>query len=359
MNLNKNLEGLEPYPLVSHEAWRLDNKDQVLKLDWNEATIPPSPTVVLEVSNFILKGNLNWYPNVENNELICELAKYSEVPADYVDYFASSDALHEYIARTFVNENDVCIICSPTYDNFRVPIQSAGASVIYEWSFNQGDVTELNDILSKLSPRLVYICNPNNPTGGFTPIQQIETIVQLNPETLFVIDEAYYEFVGSSASTLCTKYSNIIISRTFSKAFALASFRIGYAIASPKLRNNIRTVRNAKSISALSQVAAIAALKSKDYTAKYVSEVIQARDTFINSLNSIGLVAYPSNANFVLVECRSELQKEHIISFLRKNRIFVRNFPSIHGNKNLFRITIGTQSQMALVFHKLRDALDS
>ncbi len=130
-----------------------------------------------------------------------------------------------------------------------------------------------------------YICNPNNPTGTLHDILKLESLITKYGDMLFVIDEAYYAFCGKSVAYLLPNIQNLIITRTFSKAFGLASFRIGYCLSSAQNIAALNLFRNAKNITHLSQVAAIAALKDKEYMESYVKEIV----LFLNALDFIYL----------------------------------------------------------------------
>jgi hypothetical protein len=110
MFANKYVKVLKPYPLVSHRAWELQGKEDVLKLDWNEATQPPSPKVKENILKFLENGNMHWYPDVNNSLLLEELSNYNSLPIENLQYFASSDSLHEYIVRTFIEPEDRIVI---------------------------------------------------------------------------------------------------------------------------------------------------------------------------------------------------------------------------------------------------------
>ena len=120
---------------------------------------------------------------------------------------------------------------------------------------------------------MVYICNPNNPTGNVHSKEYIEYLLEEYPDTLFLVDEAYYEFSGITVKDLVLRYDNLLISRTMSKAFALANFRLGYLIASKDNIQFINKIRNPKNLSTLAQEAACAALSDVDYMWRYVEEV--------------------------------------------------------------------------------------
>ncbi|HED37308.1 MAG TPA: histidinol-phosphate aminotransferase family protein [Ignavibacteria bacterium] len=149
---------------------------------------------------------------------------------------------------------------------------------------------------------IVYIVNPNNPTGSFVSISKLIELTKIHNDTLFVIDEVYYEFVGQSISNFAVTVENIIVTRTFSKAFALASFRSGYVIASKNNVQRLKKIRNPKNISTLSQIAAEAAPDSVDYMLKYVDDVSKAKEYFVSRLSKINeITLYPSVANFVML----------------------------------------------------------
>lgn len=353
MFVNKYVKRTKPYPLVTHLAWQHADDSEVLKLDWNEATIDPSPMVKQALVDLANSGRINWYPDVNNNKLRQAIAEYAELPMGNVQYYASSDALHEYIVRAFIEPGDRIMIVSPTYDNFRASAESLGGLIDYFYLDEDFklDFQAFYDQLRVYEPKLVYICNPNNPTGTLFSANDLSKLLLDFRNTLFLIDEAYYEFSGTTCSGLVKENENILISRTFSKAFAMASLRIGYVIASETNVAFLDRIRNPKNISAFAQVAAIAALKDYAYTSAYVGHVRLTRDYFFKKINEIGkgkLLAFPSGGNFTLIRIDQSL-KASLISFLESHKIFIRNYGHVRGMEDFVRITIGTQGQMERV----------
>lgn len=360
MFFNKFIHGLRSYIVSTHKAWQIEDKKRVLKLDWNESTISPSPLVRKALLEFADNGLMNWYPDVDNKNLRNELASYSKVSVEYIDYFASSDALHEYIIRAFINPGDHITMISPTYDNFRAAAESIGANVGYFWLDEKNhfefDFSRFEDYVEENRPKIVYLCNPNNPTGTMYSTSLIEHLVRRFNDVLFIIDEAYYEFVDNTASSLVTSYENIIICRTFSKAFGLASFRVGYAIASKHNMEGLRKLRNPKNISSYAQIAATAALADVKYMQEYVVEVLNAKKVFVNALLSLGVEVIGSQGgNFVLVKL-GDKQKQ-VMNHLESNQIFVRNYGHVNGMSDYTRITIGTRKQMDYVLNSISNSL--
>lgn len=352
---NKYLRNIKPYKLASHAIWSVEPKDQenVLKLDWNEATIPPSPLVRQRIEELLMQPDFfHLYPMTHNEELIKLLANYVGLPEENVQYFASSDALHEYICKVFIGVGDPVMILGPSYDNFRLTCQANGADVFFSEfnaDFTFDPVRFENDIIAK-EPAVVYICNPNNPTGYRHSVAYLESLLQKFPDTLFLVDEAYYEFSKVTAKDLVLKYDNILISRTMSKAFALANFRFGYLIASKENVQFVNRIRNPKNISTITQTAAKAALEDKEYMWAYVREVEEGKRWFVLEMNKLPhMHVFDSFGNFVLVQLASYDKKVALIQYLAQHTVFVRDTMQSPIVQNCFRITCGTLEQMKQV----------
>ena len=360
--LNKYLRNLRPYSPASHKIWSVppSERSSILKLDWNEATVPPSPAVNRAVSELLdTPGFFNLYPATFNAELMQELSRYTGLPEENIQYFASSDSLHEYIAKLYIAPGDPVMILWPSYDNFRLTAEAHGARVYYselDEDFAFSPDSFMRDIRS-FRPSLVYICNPNNPTGTYIEPGILEKLIAANPDTMFVIDEAYIEFAGESSNPLVLKHDNMLVTHTMSKAFALANFRFGYLVSCEGNIKDISGIRNSKNITTFAQTAVIAALSDAGYMKSYAEEVCRARGQFTASVNSLfaeKLLAYPSRGNFVLVRCIESELKAGIIAGLEEENIFVRNVSQSESLHDCFRVTIGTCGQMQMVLDALR-----
>ena len=350
MFANKYVKVLKPYPLVSHRAWELQGREDVLKLDWNEATVPPSPKVKENIMKFLENGNMHWYPDVNNSLLLEELSKYNDLPVENIQYFASSDSLHEYIVRTFIEPEDRIVIVAPTYDNFRAVVESNGALTDFYYLDEKFhlDIEHFDNYLNLHQPKIVYICNPNNPTGTMYMKEVIEQLITKFENIMFIVDEAYYEFTNNSCKDLVLDYENLLISRTFSKAFALASFRVGYTISSQHNIKLLSKIRNPKNISTFSQIAAISVLQDKTYMQNYVKQVNSAKDFFDAELKKLNYEVTGDGGNFSMLKFDFSVKKD-FIKYLESNNIFVRDYGHVKGMENFLRITIGTLEQMKKV----------
>lgn len=358
---NKYLRNIRPYKLASHKIWSVvpDDRNKILKLDWNESTISPSPLVMNRVRSLLEQPDFfNLYPATVNDNLLHLLSQYVGLPTENIQYFAGSDVLHEYICKSFITVGDPVMILAPSYDNFRLTCQANGADVIF--SYYKDDFTfdaeQFEKDIITYEPAVVYICNPNNPTGNVHSVEYISHLLNEFPDTLFCVDEAYYEFSGITVKDLVLQNDNLLITRTMSKAFGIANFRVGYLIASKENVQFINKIRNPKNLSTIAQVAACASLEDAQYMWNYVKEVQEAKDYFVTECQKwTDIVVHESYGNFVLVEFKSIEKKKHLLSYLNSNNIFVRDTTHADCVQKCFRITIGNKEQMQRVIDVISD----
>lgn len=355
--VNKYLRNFVPYKLASHKIWtvNIDERKNVLKLDWNEATIAPSPKVEERIKKLVSEPSFyNLYPSTCNKELLELLAKYLNLPTENLQYFAGSDSLHEYVAKLYITVGDPVLLLGPTYDNFRLTAEVCGANIYY-YNIDESFHFDKNGFIKKIDdiePSIVYICNPNNPIGTLLSVSYIKQLLDSYPQVLFLIDEAYAEFSGVSAKELVLDYENVLISRTMSKAFALANFRFGYLIASKNNIEYISSIRNPKNITTFAQEAAMGALSDIPYMKKYVNMVNFARNQFMEDLRHYNdiLDCIPGNGNFVLLKFHDVGSKRRFIVYLERYDIYVRDVAQTEFlKKYCVRITVGTNEQMKYV----------
>lgn len=357
--INSFIEDLNPYKVASHKVWEVDSSSRrdMLKLDWNEATIPPSPKVKEALLQVVEdEHSFSLYPNTHNQELLGLLAAYTGVETDELQYFASSDAAHEYVAKLVLTEGSRVLILGPTYDNFRLTCESQGAEVHYaHYSVDfELDSVFLRESIEQLKPDLIYLCNPNNPSGNLLSLELIEELLNDFSGINFLLDEAYYEFSGLTAVSLVKKYSNLFVSRTFSKAFALAGFRAGYMISQRENMELMNRIRNAKNFTTLTQVAIIAALKDVNYMWEYVKEVNKTKEWFSSELETLGLRVFKSYGNYVLVRFSNETERDEMFQKLASENIFVRSLSHHDYVRSCLRITVGNRVQMDRVLATIK-----
>ncbi len=348
-----SIRRLKPYEVVeSRGSEQVLRGDKAFKLDWNESTITPSPKALSAIQSFVSgNGGLNWYPSLGSRSLADSLSEYTQLPAENILVTAGSDAALQLICDSYLDTNDEVVVPVPTYNHFLVFAQSRGVRLI---SIQPNDPFRVDfDLLeSTLSnrTRLVYLVSPNNPTGTIFTAAQIEQLCTDFPRTLFVVDEAYFEFAQITAISLVTTFKNLLVTRTFSKAFGLAGLRIGYLAAHRTLIDGLSKIYNPKSVSTLSQIGAEAALGDLDYLNKYLDEVSQSKTILLDYFRSIGTDAFSTPANFIVVRLP---QIEETLSKLSAESIYIRNRSNYPGLADCARMSVGNVEQTRALIEKL------
>jgi len=340
MEVNKHLRGHNRYQAATGASLTTEERLHFHKLDWNESPIAPSPHVLQWLHNVLIKHRtfvLNDYPDIEAQELCKHLQDYTGIPASGIRAFNGSDDALRTICETFLSVGDRVGVEGITYTQPHTFIRMMGANAVRRMPFD-----------------MVYIVNPNNPTGQLYSPSLIKGICSAAPATLFVVDEAYYEFSGVTVADLVEVYNNLIITRTFSKAFGLAGMRVGYTLSSADLACQLDLVRNGKNVNTLAQVAAVAALEDLDYMRAHVEEVTVLRDWICRELAELGFDVVNPLANFLTIRTKEayELQ-EH----LYKYGILVRVPPPSLGY--MLRVTIGTRISMKAFLAAIKEYKES
>lgn len=359
IHINPYVQNIKPYTVASHKIWAVSPEERagILKLDWNEASVDPSPKVMAALKELMAQGDFfRLYPSTFNEELMDAISEYTGMPRENLQYFGSSDSLHEYIARTYLGEGTKVLVLWPSYDNFRLTAESSGAKLYFS-EMDENFVFSAQKLaadLKAVKPELCYVCNPNNPTGTLIGKDVIRDLLDRFPDTVFLIDEAYTEFAGdASVKELTLNHENLLVTRTLSKAFGLANMRFGYLIASSANIEVISRIRNPKNITTFTQVAAAAALRDAGYMRGFAKEVEEGRRHFIDTVNrtelDAKLQAFESKGNFVLLRCQSAEIKAALIAHYEADNIFVRNVSQSASLANCIRITVGTKAQMERV----------
>ncbi len=308
----------------------------IIKLDANENPYGYSPRVHQALAAC---PPFSVYPDSGQTELRELLAGYSGVSARRIVASGGSNQLIDLIIRLFVGPGDEVINLAPTFDIYRFSTQIQGGTlveVLRDKNFAI-DVKAVKAALSKRT-RLIFVANPNSPTGNITPRKDILEIVATGLPV--VVDEAYYEFSGETAVPLADRYQNLMVLRTFSKWAGLAGLRIGYGIFPPKIADYLQTIKIPYNVNAAAIVAVKESLKDIDYLLDRVRVIITERERLRGKLQKLRwLKPFPSRANFIFCSVlkgkADELQQK-----LQNKGILVRYFdkPLLH---NAIRISVG------------------
>lgn len=348
---SKRLKKFKAYPVTSQKAWKVKSKN-VYKCDWNESDNELPDELKKDLINHINNGKLSWYPDVQNEELIKLIAGYCGVDSKNVDYYSGSDSIHEILAKAFIDQGDKCLLIGPTYDNFRSVFESQGSEIINfdakrKHSF-QLTIEQIDDEIKKKDPKVIYLCNPNNPTGIIFNKDDVKRLIDKHINKLFIVDEAYFEFSNETLAHEISKHKNLIICRTFSKAFGLASFRIGYCISSEKILSVMKKIKNHKSISTLAQISAISILKNQKQMLEYCKRVEKIKKKILGLEKKHPNLFYVNSGNFFLLD--SSKLAEDFLKIAENANIFLRDLNHLNGMKNLIRVTITTEESFNKLF---------
>ncbi|MFI3142213.1 MAG: histidinol-phosphate transaminase [Clostridia bacterium] len=327
---------------------------EFIKLNTNESPFAPP----LESSENLLEkvGNLNIYNDTNCVALTKEFAKYHDVQPENVIFGNGSDEILAFCFLAFCDLDHGIVYPEITYGFYKslTGLYSVQAEKI---PLNEDFTITISDYYNK--NKTVLIANPNAPTGITLSPDDIEKIVQANPNNVVIIDEAYMGFGGESAVHLTKEYENLVITGTFSKSRNLAGARLGYAIANKQLisdLNNIRCSYNPYNVNSTTQYLGLLSIQNDEYYKKCTGEIANVREKFVDELDSLGFATLPSKANFIFTKHES-LTGEQVYTKLREHKILVRYF-SDEKTKNHVRISIGTAEQMNSIITALKKILE-
>ncbi len=329
-----------------------------LNLDLNENPLPLPASMRSALLQLASTTSLHEYPRTitGEDELRHAVAVYAGVTDDSVLICAGSDEGLRTIFNSFCDESTKCLFHHPSYTYAQRWAQCMGAELEYaKLSVDDPNVAQTcQDLLTESGASIAYLCSPNNPDGLVVPRAQVDRLVSSNPSVLFIFDEAYVEFDGEDCSTLIRKYKNLIITRTFSKAFGLASLRIGYCLACPELINDMHRINNPKACSNLARSLALTALTDSlpEYQ-KQMKEILDAKRGFTNCVRTlIGVgdvldVIFCKGGNFLLIPVKN-CESNH--ARLKEDGLYVRVKHSASSDEGCLRITIGGWEHMRRAF---------
>ncbi len=339
--------------LTPYASARLSMSGGSVWLNANENALAPE---------YQLCGSYNRYPDCQPPALINAYAAYAGVEPSQVLVSRGADEGIELLIRSFCepqsqNQNgDSVLICPPTYGMYAISAESNQVQRTLVPLITDPLTAELTldtqAIFAAPTPKLVFICSPNNPTGDLIPRQQIIDVLEFyKDKALVVVDEAYIEFAPeATVLNLLNDYPNLVVLRTLSKAFALAGLRCGFTLAAPDIINALKKMIAPYPLAAPVAEIATQALSSEGQVRmqQSVNTINQLRDAFITFANSQQgvLKVYPSNANYVLLQVKDAAA---CVAALVKEGILIRNQSSQLGLSQVVRVSIGNPEEMALV----------
>ncbi len=279
-------------------------------------------------------SDVSRYPSAFSDDLKQAIARYTGVDESRVVTGCGSDDVLDSAIRAFGVAGNTLAQLDPTFSMIRAFAALNGLSV----SGISADDVDLAAAFLKTDAELIYLCSPNNPTGAVVSPDVVEAIVA-GSNGIVIIDEAYIDFGGVSSLRLLERYDNVLVTRTFSKAFGLAGVRVGYAIGAPELVRQVECARGPYKVSAFSERVAIDALENDtEWVAHRVAEAVANRERLCRELQAFENPGLPSGANFVLVPVGNAALVE---AFMRDAGVAVRRFDRLPGIGDAVRITVG------------------
>ncbi|MGB5286189.1 MAG: histidinol-phosphate transaminase [Polyangiales bacterium] len=331
--------------------------EDIVKLASNENPYGPSPKAVEALSSETLR--LERYPDPRGHDLREALAAHHGVPSEQLCLGNGSNELIDLICRVFASRGEHAVFGHPSFPCYRI------AAIAQELSFTAVPLREalhwnVDDLLAAVTPetKLLFVSNPNNPTGSYIPKAELERLLRSLPErVLALVDEAYVEYADaedfSPATDLRDTRERLGILRTFSKAYGLAALRVGYVIGTPELVNHLNRLRAPFNVGTLGQLAAKAALGDQAHLRAAVEATVRDRHELIDALLAAGLRVAPSQANFVLLDVVKPGRA--VYEALLGEGVIVRPMPA--PLQSWIRITVGKPEENARFLHSLARVL--
>jgi histidinol-phosphate aminotransferase len=319
----------------------LGNRD-ALRLDFNENTLACSPKV-REVLGRISSGDLTRYPEREPVERI--VAEHLGLePQQLVLTNGVDEAIH-VLFETFLDSGDELLLPVPTYTMYEVYASATEARAV---TVQTADDLKFpfDRLIASITPRtrIIAIANPNSPSGSVATRAQIIELASRVPQAVVLVDEAYFHFHGETVLDLIGNVPNLVVARTFSKAYGLAGLRLGLLTGPVELMHWVRRVLSPYSVNSLALACLPPALEDAAYIDWYVGEVLAARAEFEAALDAAHVRRWPSHANFILVEIGA--QHAEFVRLMHAGGVLVRDRSNDPGCDGRVRITIGTRQQM-------------
>ncbi|MCL2632527.1 MAG: histidinol-phosphate transaminase [Coriobacteriia bacterium] len=351
----QNLEAVQPYQpgLREEQVRNIAKVDTIYKLSSNENPLPPFPSAIQAMADSLTK--LNEYPDGSAYHLTQLLSQHYNVPAEQIILGNGSNELIDLIAQSCLEPGDNVVYCAPSFTVYQSSALIAGADIITSPVLPDGsyDLPAIKAAINEHT-KIVYVCTPNNPTGGIVTHKDLAAfLVDLPEHVLVVVDAAYEEFIVDPDAALPLEFFDgirpYVILRTFSKMYSLAGIRMGYGFAPEPIVENVSKVRNPFNVNSVAQAAAQASLDDAAEVERRRQANADGRNRLYDCFSNLGISHIPSQGNFIWIEV-PDAQKT--FEDLLTNGIIVRSFGHPHG----LRVGVGDEAGVSAtiqVFEKL------
>lgn len=331
----------------------LEGRSGKMRLDFNENPAG-CPAEVREALARLSADEIAMYP--EQKTVRRELARYFSVSAEELLLANGTDEALHLIVDTYIESGDEVLLAEPTFAMYRFYAELAGARILaprYDAEMKYPVAQTIRELRKR--PRVLFIANPNNPTGSLVRAEELRAILRAAARTMVVVDEAYFEFSGQTVLPWIRQHKNLIVTRTFSKAAGMAGLRLGCLFAHREVAACLRKAQSPYPVNVASLAAARTVAREKRFLARTLEEFRRSREELGRGLARLGLRQFPSAANFILVEAGEKAKS--IVSGLARRKILVRDRSRDFGGAGYVRITIGTVGQTRALLRALREVL--
>ncbi|MGQ9744222.1 MAG: histidinol-phosphate transaminase [Candidatus Bathycorpusculaceae bacterium] len=317
------------------------NLQEIVKMDSNENLFVPKDVLIKLIQEALEDFDPRLYPQEEAQELVKRISGYVEKPSDYIAIGNGSDELMERIVRLFLEKGDQAISVKPTFSMYRQAAVLQKAEYM-EVPLKEDFSLDVNGILAEITPktRVLFLCSPNNPTANRFKTEDMVALIEEFPG-IVVVDEAYVEFSEGSLVPLTRKFNNLVVLRTFSKAFGIAGLRLGYCIAVPEIAQTLsENVGLPYPVSALTLIVGVKVLEKRSIIYRAIERLKTERKRLIKKLRDIeGVCTFDSETNFVMFN--TDKPADEVYQGLLKKGVIVKKLGNVLEFNNCLRATVG------------------
>ena len=335
----------------------LEGRTEKLRLDFNENPRGCSPAVRQALAR-LSNAPISMYP--EQETVRRKMAKYFSVHPDELLLTNGTDEALNLVVNTFVGPRSAVLLVEPTFAMYRFYSELAGGRVHAlrhdaRLQFPMQGLLNALRFASGREPRVLFLANPNSPTGHLLSLRQLRMILKAARRTMVVVDEAYFEFSGVTVLPWINRYANLIVTRTFSKAAGLAGLRLGCIFANREIAAGLRKAQSPYPVNVAALTAAEAAMRDRRFLARTLRELRGGRRELEIGLKRLSIRYFPSAGNFVLVYLGG--RAKGIVSALARKGILVRDRSGDFNGEGYVRVTFGTVKQMRSLLRQLEEIL--
>jgi histidinol-phosphate aminotransferase len=348
--INANIRALKPYHLEPEAC--------TIKLNQNENPYDWPREIKEEVARFCIERPWNRYPPFIPEELKNALADYAGSEKGSIIAGNGSNEVLLVLLLSLVNRESTVVFCEPTFTVYKLLVNGLAATPqpIPLKNTLEYDIGAIVEAIKKYPGCVLILCSPNNPTGSALDEQDLRRILEVH-KGFCIFDQAYVEFGGYNALPLLKEYPNLILTRTFSKAFAGAGLRLGYLVGNPAIVNEINKIKLPYNINFFIEYTALTLLKNRDAIFTTHATIKAERDALFQFLKTLPFDAvYPSAANFILVRCRKQ---QRLFDMLKTAGILVRDVSNYPMLENCMRISVGSTEENRSLKTALKSFFDA